>query len=175
MRARVLRILVGSLVLVLTACGRSDQSDLAAYVEKVKAREPGPVEPLPEVKQVDTFVYEPGNRRDPFLMDERSADVVNSRGPAGGPAPDPLRPKEELEQYSLDTLRMKGSLVMSDTTWGLVQTPDGILHQVRVGNFMGKNNGQVTAISEQEIQLTELVSNGGGDYIERQTGVALSQ
>jgi len=160
--------------LALTACGDADMDQLQQYTDKVKARPPGPLEPLPEIQQVDTFVYEPGNRRDPFVMDQRSAEAA-APGGAGGLAPDPLRRKEELEQYSLDTLRMVGTLEQNDTRWGLVTAPDGILHRVRVGNYMGQNNGQITRISPNEIQLTEIISDGQGDWRERESSIALNQ
>ena len=148
--------------------------DLQSYVEKVKQRPPGPLEPLPEIPQIDTYVYEPGNRRDPFAMDDRTARAAMP-GPGDGIAPDPLRSKEELEQFSLDSLRMVGTLEQHETRWGLVMTPDGILHRVRVGNYLGQNNGQITRISPEGIQLTEIVGDGPGSWRERESSIALKQ
>jgi type IV pilus assembly protein PilP len=162
-------------VLTLSACGGSDLADLEDYAERVKARDPGPIEPLPEIEQVDTFVYEPADRRDPFVMDEQSAQAAPEVIAASTIAPDPLRRKEELEQYALDSLRMLGSLQQDDAIWGLVSSPDGVLHRVRVGNYMGLNNGQVTRISEQKIELTEIVPDGPNSWRERQAAIALSQ
>lgn len=156
----------------VSGCGNSGMDDLLAYAEQVKARPPGPLEPLPEIQQVDTFVYEPGNRRDPFVMDDRSALAAAPR-PTGGPVPDPLRRKEELEQFSLDTLRMVGTLEQDDTLWGLVTTPDGVLHRVRVGNYLGRNNGQIVRILENEIQVMEIVGEGPGDWREQAAAIAL--
>jgi type IV pilus assembly protein PilP len=128
---------------------------------------------LPEIPQVDTFVYEPGERRDPFVMDDRTAQAAAPR-PTGGVTPDPLRRKEELERFSLDSLRMVGTLEQSDTRWGLVLAPDGILHRVQVGNYLGRNNGQITRIAPERIQLTEIVSDGPGVWRERESSIALS-
>jgi len=160
--------------LLLTGCGDANLDELTAYAQKVKARPPGPLEPLPEIEPVDTFVYEPGNRRDPFVMDDRSAQAAAPRGD-DGPKPDELRRKEELEQYSLDSLRMVGTLEQNETIWGLVTAPDGILHRVRVGNYLGQNDGQITRISPTEIQLTELVGDGTGSWRERESSLALAQ
>lgn len=172
--ARVARRGAAALLLALTGCGTGNMDDLVAYTEAVKARPPGPLEPLPEVRQVDTFVYEPGNRRDPFVMDDRSALAAAPRANAG-PAPDPLRRKEELEQFALDSLRMVGTLEQDDTRWALVTTPDGVLHRVRVGNYMGKNNGQIVQILENEIRLTEIVDDGPGGWREQPAALALKQ
>jgi type IV pilus assembly protein PilP len=148
--------------------------DLEQYVRDVKAREPGSIESLPEIEQVDTFVFEPGERRDPFVLDDQSIQVL-TRAPPSGVAPDPLRRKEELEQYPLDSLRMLGTLQQGDVIWGLVVSPDGTLHRVRVGNYMGLNNGQITRISDEEIELTEIISDGVDEWRERQAAIALSQ
>ena len=80
---------------LLAGCGGGDQSDLEDYVRKVKARDPGAIEPLPEIKQINTYVYEPAERRDPFVVDARAVD--QPAGASGNSlAPDPLRRKEEL-------------------------------------------------------------------------------
>ncbi len=171
---RAPRILVILPAILLLACSGNSMRDLQDYVLKVKQREPGPVEPLPEIKQVDTFVYEPNERRDPFVMDIESEEAETPQI-GGGIAPDPRRRKEELEQFPLDSLTMVGTLEQNETTWGLIKTKDGILHRVRVSNYLGKNNGQITRIDEDGIQLTEIVSDGTGYWRERQASVALSQ
>ena len=158
----------------VTGCGSDDQADLQDYIAKVKARDPGPIEPLPDIKQVDTFVYEPADRRDPFVADERGAEVATT-APGNSLAPDPLRRKEELEGYALDALRMVGTLEQNQTRWGLIRTQSGTLHRVRVGNYMGLNNGQIVSISDDAIQLTEIVSEAPGEWRERQATVALTE
>jgi type IV pilus assembly protein PilP len=161
-------------MLALAGCGAANIGELEDYVDKVKAQPPEPLAPLPEIKQVDTFVYKASNRRDPFVMDRQSAQAIIA-GPASGLAPDPLRRKEELEQYSLDSLDMVGTLERDQTRWALIRTPDGILHRIRVGNYMGKNNGQVTSINPERVQLIEIVPDGGGRWREKQAEVALKQ
>jgi type IV pilus assembly protein PilP len=168
-------VLSTSAALVFAACGGDDLTDLEDYAERVKAREPMPIAPLPEIRHVDTFVFEPGDRRDPFVADGQRAEPPPPTFVASGIAPDPLRRKEELEQYALDSLRMLGSLQQGDVIWAIVGSPDGVLHRVRVGNYMGTNNGQVTRISEQKIELTEIVPEGAGGWRERKAAIALSQ
>jgi type IV pilus assembly protein PilP len=158
----------------LFGCGGADRSDLEDYVQKVRARDPGPIEPLPDIKQINTFVYEPADRRDPFVVDDRGADLPAAT-PGSSLAPDPLRRKEELEGYSLDALRMVGTLEQNQTKWGLIRAPNGILHRVRVGNYLGTNNGQIVGISDEAIQLTEIVAEGPGEWRERQATVQLTQ
>jgi type IV pilus assembly protein PilP len=168
--ARLSGLLVAA---ALTACGGGMQ-DLEDYVAKVRQRPPGPIEPLPEIKPIATFLYDPGDRRDPFLMDAAGYEAIQPKVP-GGIAPDPLRRKEELEQYALDSLAMVGTLAQGETDWALIVTPEGILHRVRVGNYLGQNNGQITRIEEGQVQVTEIISDGGGEWRERQASVALKQ
>jgi type IV pilus assembly protein PilP len=160
--------------LALTACGSGRMSDLEEYAQRVKEREPGPIEPLPEIKQIDTFVFEAGDRRDPFVLDDQSAIVATE--PTGtGISPNPLRRKEELEQFPLDSLDMVGTMEQGDTMWALIKTPENTMLHVRVGNYMGMNHGLITRITEEEIELTEIVSDGGGEWRERRAAIALSQ
>lgn len=162
------------LTALLGGCGGEGAADLESYVEQVRARDPGPIQPLPEIKQLSTFIYEPGDRRDPFVMDTRG-DEQPATTPGSGLAPDPRRRKEELEGYALDALRMVGTLEQHGTRWGLIRSPNGILHRVRVGNYLGTNNGQIVSISEEAIQVNEIVAEGPGEWRERPAAVALSQ
>lgn len=173
-RFQLLSLAALVVTLILGGCGDSGMADLEQYVEKVKTRDPGPIEPLPDVKQIDTFVYEPRDRRDPFVADARGEEAA-AAAPGSSLAPDPLRRKEELEQFSLDALRMVGTLEQNQTMWGLVRTQGGDLHRVRVGNYMGQNNGQITRIGEDAIELTEVVSDGPGAWREREATVQLRQ
>lgn len=167
--AALIGILVG-----LAGCGNSRLGELEDYVRQVQARTPEPIEPLPDIPQISTFVFEPGNRRDPFVADVKTADVIDV-SPGDSLAPDPLRRKEELEGYALDALRMVGTLEQNETKWGLIRTQDGTLHRVRVGNYLGLNNGQITSIRDDAIQLTEVISEAPGEWRERQATVSLTQ
>ncbi|NCC27843.1 MAG: pilus assembly protein PilP [Gammaproteobacteria bacterium] len=141
-------------------------------MDAVRARAPGPIEPLPEIQPVDAFIFEPAGRRDPFVMDTQSAAAAKSDNSL---APDPLRPKEELESYPLDSLRMVGTVLQQETRWGLVRTREGLVYRVRVGNYLGMNNGQIVDISDELIRLTEIVSDAPGEWRERPATLALSQ
>ncbi|EXJ17099.1 pilus assembly protein PilP [Imhoffiella purpurea] len=160
--------------LLLSGCVSKDMSDLDAFVAEVKSRPPGPIEPLPEIEPVDVFVYEPGDRRDPFTPDaqtEPTQQVVIDNGLA----PDPRRRKEELENHPLDSLRMVGTLDLEGIRWALIRTKDGIVHRVKAGNYLGLNNGQITSIGDDQIQLTEIVSDAPGQWRERPATIALTQ
>lgn len=139
------------------------------YIDEVKARPGGRIEPLPQVKPYETFTYDAQSLRSPF-----KPDTPQARAAASGPRPDTARPKEYLEQFPLDTLRMSGTLLQGNYNYGLVQTRDGLLHKVLPGNYIGQNDGQVVAVSPSEIQVEELVPDGLGGFIRRSAAIALN-
>lgn len=172
--SRSSRFLIPFLLLpFLSGCFESDKEELQRYIDEVKARPPKTIEPLPQIQQVETFVYNAKGRRDPFNKDFGTEAFEESKSSKDGIRPDLLRRKEELEQYPLDTLRMVGTLEKEAKTWALVQSKDGVIHRVQPGNYMGLNNGQITHISEEKIELTEIIPDGDGGYQERQASLAL--
>ena len=156
----------------LTACA-SDNDDLDQYINEIKAKPGGFIEPLPEVTPYEVFTYvaDAERFRSPFVPD---TPQVNATGAGRGPRPDADRSPEFLEGFPLDTLRMVGTLDISETMYGLVQTSDGLIHRVVPGNYMGQNDGRITAITESEIDMVEIISDGIGGYIERDAAISLS-
>jgi len=164
-------VLIAILALGLTACG-SDMDDLDQYINKIKSQPGGRIDPLPEITPYEVFAYVADEQgiRSPFVPDTPQA----SGSAAGGTRPDPDRIREFLEDFPLDTLRMVGTLNIDDTLYGLLQTSDGLIHRVVPGNYLGQNDGRITEISESEITLVEIISDGIGGYIERDAAVGLS-
>ncbi|HHH13454.1 MAG TPA: pilus assembly protein PilP [Thiolapillus brandeum] len=161
-------------VLLLAGCVDHGMQDLEEYVAEVKARPPTPIDPIPQITQAETFLYIGENRRDPFMPTEEISDVLSEQTEEG-PRPDPNRRKEELEFFPLDSLRMVGTLDREGQMWGLVQTPDGTIHRVKAGNYLGQNDGRIISIEEERINIVELVPNGRGGYLERQASLALGE
>ncbi|WP_245831898.1 pilus assembly protein PilP [Solemya velesiana gill symbiont] len=147
-------------------------SDLKKYVQEVKSRKAGHIEPLPEIKQVETYAFV-GAGRDPFFLVEEEAQEGEIA--TGGVSPDTIRRKEELENYELDALRMVGILEQDEGRWALIQTREKTIYRVQVGNYMGKHHGQITRITETAADLTEIIPDGQGGYRERQASLALTE
>ena len=163
--------LVLVVALGLTACG-GGMDDLDQYINEVKARPGGRIEPLPEITPYEVFTYVADKQglRSPFRPDTPQA----TGSAAGGARPDPERSREYLEGFPLDTLGMVGTLYIGETMYALVQTADGLIHRVVPGNYMGQNDGRITDITESEITLVEIISDGIGGYIERDAAISLS-
>jgi len=154
---------------VLTGCSQS-VDDLYAYIDQAKSAYVGSVKPIPQFKPYESFTYSATELRDPFeaaidLEDEAETDDLLS--------PDKSRPKQPLEAFPLDTLRMVGVLEQGDNLWGLIEDPKQVVHRVKVGDYLGQNEGAITGISEGEIFLVEIIPDGVGGYIERDASIAI--
>ena len=154
----------------LSACG-GDMDELEDYIDEIKKKSGGPIKDVPQPKPYEVFNYVADKQgiRSPFRP-----DTPQSVGGGSGPRPDDDRSREYLESFPLDTLGMVGTLHINETMYGLVQTSDGLIHRVIPGNYIGQNDGRITDISESEIGLVEIISDGIGGYIERDAAVGLS-
>jgi type IV pilus assembly protein PilP len=119
------------------------------------------------IKTFETFTYNDQDKRDPFSP---SPDELNQ---TNGPRPDEGRAREPLEAYSLDSLRMVGTIGMGATMEALIKDPGGVIHRVHKNEYMGQNYGRITAVSSDHVDLVELVSNGNGGWMERPASIAL--
>jgi len=162
-----------SFVGMLSGCASSNLDELEGYVLAKKAEPPGRIEPLPEIKQIRTYIYEANERRDPFMPVE-SDEQEQASSAESGISPDFTRRKEELESYPLDSILMVGILEQLGETWGLVKTKEGTIHRIKTGNYIGQNHGRIIQITEDRIELTEIVQDGMGGYSERQASLALA-
>lgn len=162
---------------VLAACAAGSFGDLNNYIKSVKARPAGRIPPLPEFKTYETFSYAAMDLRDPFKMFENESEVIKKAEASEyqGPKPDANRNKETLEQYPLDTLHFVGQLEKENKKWAIVTSPDSLVHRVSVGNYIGKNYGRITRITEAKIEISELVPDGLGGWIERKAALAIDE
>jgi type IV pilus assembly protein PilP len=160
-----------AMILVAGALAGCDPGmrDLENYVADVKQRPAPPLEPLPVMKQFETFVYAAQDLRDPFSMPQRRDDESRS----DGPRPDPNRRKELLEGFPLDGLDMVGLIGEGEAQVGLVMDPQRVVHRVRVGNYLGQSDGRIVAIREDGLELVELIPDGSGGWLERPARLAL--
>lgn len=166
----LLTAFVGAL---LSSCG-GQQEDLDRYIAEVQARPATPIPPIPAVRTYTPYKYEGLLGRDPFRRSTtEGSDQVAQGGPSTGPRPDLQRPREYLEKFELDTLTMVGTFTKETNDWALIQDPDGVIHRVAVGNYMGKNHGKVNVVSSGEVQLSEFIADGVGGWLVRDAAIAL--
>lgn len=160
-------------LLGVSGCG-GNMDDLEAYIDETKSKPGRRPEPLPEIKPYETYTYvaDTEGLRSPFAPDVPTATAASATG--RGIRPDDRRAREFLEQFPLDSLAMVGTLSIGGTDYGLLRTQDGLIHRVVPGNYVGQNDGNIVAITESEIRLVEIVSDGVGGYLEREAAISLS-
>ena len=158
---------------LLSAC-QPDQDDLSRYISEVKARPATPIPPIPAVRTYTPYVYEGLTGRDPFRRStsEGSDEVANTNA-GTGPRPDLQRTREYLERFELDTVTMVGTFSKETSDWALIRDPNGTVHRVAVGNYLGKNHGKVSSISPDEVELSEFIADGAGGWLVREASIAL--
>ncbi len=171
-RRGVALLAAACVTIMLTGCGNR-MKDLQQYVAQVKARRGGQIAPLPQIKPFETYLYDDMNLRSPFIPQlqnfANSARGINSPGLH----PNFNRPHEYLEQFPLDSLKMMGTLTLKGSVYALVRDGDGVVHRVTVGNYMGQNFGKIIKISQAGLVLREIVPDGQGGWVERDTTVQL--
>lgn len=169
------------LIAPVGGCLENDLSDLERFVAETKQNVAGkPLGPLPTVEPYKPFYYEANNLKDPFSVSFFVLDALTRQEPIvdTGIRPDLDRDKEELEKYSLGSLDMVGTFSDFDNEeiWALIKAPDGIVHRVRKGNYLGENFGEIFNISEDKIEILEIVPDPqAGGWKERDNFLSLAQ
>jgi type IV pilus assembly protein PilP len=158
-----------AIVLGLTGCGGGSMDDLQTFVAESGRDMQGKIEPLPKVKLYEPFSYEAFDLPDPF----KPRKLAASGG--GGTQPDLNRPKEPLEAFSLETLKMVGMLSKKGKVHAVIKTPDNTVYHVRKGNYVGQNFGLITQIGDAEVTLREIIQDSAGDWSERISTLILQE
>lgn len=158
-------------VLSLTACGGEEFQDLRDFVKNSGADMRGKIEPPPEVKPYEYFAYNnETNLPDPFKPRKQDS---RSGGGSGANAPDLDRPKEALEEFPLESLKMVGYLYQNKVGNAVIRAPDGKLHRVKAGNHIGLNFGLIKEVTDTEVIIKEMVQDSAGDWTERVSSLQL--
>lgn len=164
------------LVMSLSGCATDGEfADLRAQMEEIKKRPKGRIEPPPEFKSYKTFSYSAAALRSPFSppVEVETVAITAKRSDV---KPDFNRPPEALEQFGIDSLSMVGTLQRPEKSlFALVKDPDGGLHRVMQGNFMGRNHGRIVNVQPTKVDVIEIVSDGQEGWIERPRTIVLSE
>jgi type IV pilus assembly protein PilP len=171
------RLAMGTLALaaatlLLTGCGDRMQ-DLKQYVAQTKALRGGPIPPLPQIRPMETFTYDDMNLRSPFVPSMQNLGNGGTGGSNCGVHINADRPRQYLEQFPLDSLKMMGTITVNGVMYALVRDGDGDVHRTTVGDYMGQNFGKIIKITQAGLILREIVPDGQGCWTERMTTVQL--
>jgi type IV pilus assembly protein PilP len=168
------KLLIGLSLLALQGC-YEDVSDLQQYMEEVKTNSRIRVEPIPSVKDFVHVDYNMVSPRSPFELPTPEAVQENFVPVQNCLAPDPRRRKQPLEKFALDNLSMQGTLGANNEVWALVQASDGSLHRVTRGNYIGLFNGRIVSVTDNLVELVELIPDGAGCWKERNSSLQMTE
>jgi len=171
-------ILLLPLLLGLLGCGSSGDDELRQWMADLRATTKPHVTPLTEPKQFVPQAYSMESGVEPFnalkLTQALRKDSTQLASNAALIAPEMARRKEPLEAYPLDAMVMVGSLDRKDVPTALLRV-NNLIYPVRVGSYIGQNYGKIVRISENTIQLREIVQDATGDWVERTTSLDLQE
>jgi type IV pilus assembly protein PilP len=161
------------ILLSLAGCGGEEFQDLRDFVKNAGADMRGKIEPPPDVKPYEPFTYDNDtNLPDPFKP--RKSDARNSSH-TGQNQPNLNRPKEELEDFPLESLKMVGFLSQRGIGQAVIRSAEGKVYRVKAGNYIGLNFGQVVSVTETEVKIKEMVQDSVGDWSERESNLQLAE
>lgn len=164
-----------AVALLLSGCSDSDVREVRDWMDLTKKETKPSVKPLPAPKDFIPFAYESKEAVDPFNQIKLTAELARAAESSNNPnRPDMSRPKELLENFPLDTMRMVGSLQKGGITYALLQI-DKNVYQVKSGQRMGQNFGLVTRVAENAVDIREVVQDAGGDWVERMSKLELQE
>jgi type IV pilus assembly protein PilP len=159
-------------VFLLSACF-DDTSDLKEYIAEVQQNTSNYIKPMPKISNFIHYDYSADTLRSPFVAPKPEAIQEKIQQMSGCLSPDPRRRKQPLEKFALDSLNMRGTLGELGIVWALVEASDGTLHRVTVGNYLGLYNGRITEVNENEVKIIELIPDGAGCWVERETVISM--
>ena len=159
---------------LISGCGVSrDFSDLQAYMDEVRARPKGSIEPLPKFQPYESFTYSAASLRSPFQPPVK-IDLANRQKGSVDVKPDESRVKQFLEDFNIETFQMVGTLANDSGIFALINGSSGV-HRVRVGDYLGRNHGRILAIDDAKIDVVEIVPDGEGGWLERPRSLSLKE
>ena len=158
------------LTLQLVACEEQASTELKAWMVQTRQQVQPPLQAVTTQQDFQAFLYEPGGRLDPF--DPKKLAVMQAAN--GGPLPDFARDREPLEAFPLDALNMVGSMHRTGRVIGLIEV-EKIIYQVKLGSYLGQDLGKVVAISDDAIDIDEMVQETSGIWTKRRTQLRLQE
>ena len=172
---RLLCIAAGALMLSALGACTPDNDELIQWMEQQHKEIKPSVAPIFPPKKFDPQAYLGVTGVEPFGTQK----LVPVGGEAAGRSNSLLvaakaHATQELESYPLDSMTMVGSLQQGGKSHALLMV-DSRLHDVKVGDWIGQNYGQITAITDTQITLRETVQDPTGEWIERTSTLQIQE
>lgn len=150
---------------LLLGCAAEEHQDLRQWMREETKSMKGKVAPLPEITAFPVVAYETETLTPPFAPGK----IVTLETVADKTAPDRTRPQQPLEIFPIEDLKVVGIIMAGAVPYALIQTPPpNKPKHVRVGEYMGRSFGKITAISREGITVLETVKDANGAWVEQE-------
>ncbi len=163
---------------IFAGCENITTQSIGDWIQETQANIKPNVKPIPEPKTFAPKSYNAMDVTDPFnnqkLLEALRRLAEEDSDSVALLAPERARRKEQLEDYPLDSIAMVGYLNQRAVPVGLVLV-NGLLYQVKVGNYLGQNYGRILAISDTGMTLREIVQDASGEWIEKETNMDIQE
>ena len=160
---------------LLAGCGNNQHEDLRAWMARQRSELHPHVKPIEPPKPYVAASYSFAGQVDPFSDAKLQTGVRQEMSQL---SPQVLaqmnRPKQPLEQYSLDQIQMVGSLTLHGQRYALLKAGN-LLYRAHVGEYAGQHYGRITQIDENQVVLQELVQDATGDWVQRTATLQLQE
>ncbi len=170
-----LALVFGCATLMLAGCGGDGQDDLRAWMAQQRAMLHPHVTPIEPPKPYIPERYDFPDQVDPFSSTKLETGVKQEMNKL---SPEVLsqmnRPKQPLEQYPLDQIKMVGSVKIKGETYALLKA-GSLLYKARVGGYIGQHYGRITKIDETQVSIEELAQDATGDWGKRPATLQLQE
>jgi type IV pilus assembly protein PilP len=161
--------------LLLAGCGEGDVQEVRDWMAQVQRETKPSVKPLAEPKDFIPYAYGAKGEVDPFNPNKLMGELARLAAMKQSPnAPDLKRPRELLETFPLDTMRMVGTMQKNGADYALVQI-DKTVYRVKAGQRIGQNFGVVTRVDDDGVDIREVVQDATGDWVEHMAKLELQQ
>lgn len=157
----------------LLSCEKASHQDVRDFIAESKRKQPGKIKALPIYAPYKPYVYNATQLRSPF----EPPAIVQKKvlAASSNVKPDLDRQKQRLENFDFSSLRMVGTIKKKGVLWALIRDPEGSIERVRVGYYVGRNHGRITNLSNQTIDVVEIVPNGLDGWLERPNVISLRE
>ena len=159
-------------LLVLAGCESSNDENLSVWMATVRQSTHSNALTVPPPLVATPATYEPVNRADPF--DATKISMLLDMSDQAGVRPDLKRSREPLESYPLDQFRMVGSIGRQGQSVALVEVGK-MLYQIRKGDHLGQDLGEVIAIREGTVDIEETLQEANGVWIKRRVQLSMRE
>jgi type IV pilus assembly protein PilP len=172
LRNKTLLMIGIAIASVLVGCQANDES-LSDFIRGVEEKARRDAEKLRPAEKYRVVAYDPMVMRAPFELPKEAIIATQPEVRKDCWQPPARKRTGKLERFPLSQLRLKGVMGVDNNVSGLVQAPNGTVYPIKPGQYLGRNNGKVTHVSQRYLTINETLPDGLGCWQKRKVKLAL--